>query len=88
MCRVSYGHSTGTPCEANLYADAKAALALLRDAFHLQPERDVVLYGKSIGSCPTCYLAGRNLVRGVIVVRASTERPKGSERDDFEKQRV
>jgi len=63
-----YGHATGTPTEQNMYADARAALALLRDGFKLRPERDIVLYGKSIGSCPTCYLASRNLVRGVIVV--------------------
>ncbi len=64
-----YGQSTGgTPCEQNLYADARAALTLLRDGFGLKPERDVVLYGKSLGSCPTSYLAGRNLVRGVIIV--------------------
>jgi len=49
-----YGHATGKPCEENLYSDARAALACLRDGFKLKPERDIVLYGKSIGSCPTC----------------------------------
>jgi len=63
-----YGCSTGSPSEQNMYSDARAALDLLRDGFKLKPERDIVLYGKSIGSCPTCYLAGRNLVRGVILV--------------------
>jgi pimeloyl-ACP methyl ester carboxylesterase len=62
-----YGQSTGTASEENMYSDARAALALLVDGFKLVPERDIVLYGKSIGSCPTCHLASRNRVRGVIV---------------------
>lgn len=40
-----YGHATGKPCEENVYSDARAALACLRDGFKLKPERDVVLYG-------------------------------------------
>jgi len=63
-----YGHSTGTPSEENMYSDARAALQLLVDGFKLKPERDIVLYGKSIGSCPTCHLASRTRVRGVMVV--------------------
>ncbi len=63
-----YGHSTGTPSEENMYSDARAALQLLVDGFKLKPERDIVLYGKSIGTCPTSYLAGRNRFRGVMLV--------------------
>jgi len=63
-----YGHSTGTPSEDNMYSDARAALQLLVDGFKLKPERDIVLYGKSIGSCPTCHLASRARFRGVMVV--------------------
>lgn len=63
-----YGHSTGTPSEDNMYSDARAALQLLVEGFKLKPERDIVLYGKSIGSCPTCHLASRNRFRGVMVV--------------------
>ena len=63
-----YGHADGEPSEANMYEDARAALDMLRDGFGLVPERDVVLYGKSIGSCPTSYLAARHLFRGVIIV--------------------
>ena len=63
-----YGHSTGTPSEDNMYSDARAALQLLVDGFKLKPERDIVLYGKSIGTCPTSYLAGRHRFRGVMLV--------------------
>ena len=38
------------------------------DGFKLKPERDIVLYGKSLGSCPTCYLASKTRVRGIIIV--------------------
>ena len=67
-----YGHSSGpadggAPSEDHCYADARAAFKLLVEGFKLKPERDIVLYGKSIGSCPTCYLAGRHAVRGVIL---------------------
>jgi len=63
-----YGHSTGTPSEDNMYSDARAALQLLVEGFKLKPERDIILYGKSIGSCPTCHLASRTRVRGVMIV--------------------
>ena len=51
-----------------MYSDARAALQLLVDGFKLKPERDIILYGKSIGSCPTCHLASRTRVRGVVIV--------------------
>ena len=38
------------------------------EGFKLKPERDIILYGKSIGSCPTCHLASRTRVRGVMIV--------------------
>ncbi|KAL1521093.1 hypothetical protein AB1Y20_022647 [Prymnesium parvum] len=63
-----YGHATGTPSEENMYSDARAALSLLVDGFNLKPERDIVLYGKSLGSCPTSYLASKTCVRGVVIV--------------------
>ena len=40
-----------SPCEANLYSDARAALKILVDGFGLKPERDIVVFGKSLGSC-------------------------------------
>ena len=64
-----YGQATGTPSEKHLYADARAALAYLTDTVELEPERDIVLYGKSLGSCPTClHLASERTFRGVVIV--------------------
>ena len=63
-----YGHATGLPSERNVYSDARAALARVMETHGLVPERDIVLYGKSIGSCAACYLASRHTFRGIILV--------------------
>lgn len=56
-----YGASTGQTLEANLYADAEAALAELVNRYHCPLSR-IVLYGQSIGTAPTVDLATRHLV--------------------------
>lgn len=64
-----YGHATGAkPSERRICADATAALAYATEKLGLLPQRDIVLYGKSIGSCPTLHLARHHAVRGVILV--------------------
>ena len=66
-----YGHSTGSrPSERRICADATAAFAYATEKLGLLPERDIVLYGKSVGSVPTLHLAGHHAVRGVILVSA------------------
>ena len=59
-----YGHSTGKPSEDNLYSDARAALKLLVTRIGLHAERDIVVVGKSLGSCAACHLASRGSFRG------------------------
>ncbi|KAM3181509.1 hypothetical protein ACTXT7_014233 [Hymenolepis weldensis] len=61
-----YGASTGQTLEANLYADAEAALAELVNRYHCPLSR-IVLYGQSIGTAPTVDLATRHLVAGVVL---------------------
>lgn len=56
-----YGASTGQTLEANLYADAEAALSELMERYHC-PLNRIVLYGQSIGTAPTVDLATRHLV--------------------------
>lgn len=65
-----YGQATGDPCpsQKSLQADAEGALGVLTDRFGLTPSTDIVLYGRSLGSFPTCHLAARHEFRGVIVV--------------------
>ncbi|CAB9496932.1 Protein ABHD17C [Seminavis robusta] len=60
---TGYGKSNGTPCEENCYADIEAAFQYLLTVRHLQPEQ-IVLYGRSLGSGPSCYLASKTAKQG------------------------
>jgi len=60
---TGYGKSNGTPCEENCYADIEAAFQYLLTVRHLQPEQ-IVLYGRSLGSGPSCYLASKTALQG------------------------
>ncbi|KAF1859832.1 hypothetical protein Lal_00028015 [Lupinus albus] len=48
----------GQPSEQNTYADIEAAYKCLQEKYGAK-EEDIVLYGQSIGSGPTVYLAAR-----------------------------
>mmetsp|Transcript_43852 Transcript_43852/g.115239 ORF Transcript_43852/g.115239 Transcript_43852/m.115239 type:complete len:347 (-) Transcript_43852:272-1312(-) len=53
-----YGAATGVPTETNAYADALAVYNYLVSS-GVDPATQLVLYGQSIGSAPTLYLATR-----------------------------
>ena len=61
-----YGAATGVPTESNAYADALAVFNYLLST-GITPERQLVLYGQSIGSAPTLYLATRQRVLATIL---------------------
>lgn len=61
-----YGASTGKPLEKNLYADAECALSVLRTKYEV-PLNKIVLYGQSIGTVPTVYLATIYRVAAVVL---------------------
>lgn len=63
---TGYGMSTGEAREAAVYADIEAAFLYLRDIVGV-PWQQVVLYGRSIGTGPSVYLASRAAVRGMIL---------------------
>ena len=63
-----YGKASGVPSEKSFYEDIDAAYAFLVDVLKQQPE-NIVIYGRSIGSGPSCYLAER-LARANIPVGA------------------
>lgn len=48
--------SLGPPSEEHCYADIQAAYEYLRVTLNV-PARNIVLYGRSLGSGPSCYLA-------------------------------
>ena len=53
-----YGKASGKPTEQGCYDDVDAAFSFLTDVLHQQPE-NIVIYGRSLGSGPSCYLAER-----------------------------
>jgi fermentation-respiration switch protein FrsA (DUF1100 family) len=53
-----YGQSSGTPAVSSCLVDISTALAYLMEK-HDKKLKDIVLYGQSIGSGPTSYLASR-----------------------------
>uniref|UniRef100_A0A0G4F166 AB hydrolase-1 domain-containing protein n=1 Tax=Chromera velia CCMP2878 TaxID=1169474 RepID=A0A0G4F166_9ALVE len=61
-----YGQSTGSPTEKNVYADVEAAFAYLTEVIGI-PWHQIVLYGRSLGSGPSIYLASKKAVRGVVL---------------------
>ncbi len=63
---AGYGGSSGEPSEANLYADILAVHDFLEGA-GVEPERHLVLYGQSVGSAPSMWLATRRKVLAVIL---------------------
>jgi pimeloyl-ACP methyl ester carboxylesterase len=63
---TGYGKSNGAPCEENCYADIDAAFQYLLDVRRLQPEQ-IVLYGRSLGSGPSCFLAQKSAKEGKSV---------------------
>mmetsp|Transcript_25140 Transcript_25140/g.24071 ORF Transcript_25140/g.24071 Transcript_25140/m.24071 type:complete len:234 (-) Transcript_25140:61-762(-) len=53
-----YGGAVGTPSETSCYNDIDAAYLYLTNVLHQSPQR-IILYGRSLGSGPSSYLAER-----------------------------
>jgi fermentation-respiration switch protein FrsA (DUF1100 family) len=61
-----YGQSSGRATEAGVYASAEAAYQYVTETLGYAPEQ-VTLYGRSLGSGPSCWLAERYPVKGLIL---------------------
>jgi len=61
-----YGHSEGTPTEANTYADARLAFDYLRDQLHVPAER-IIIFGYSLGTGPAVELARERPAAGLVL---------------------
>ncbi len=70
-----YGKASGKPSEQSCYDDIDAAYDFLIDTIHVAPE-NIVLYGRSLGSGPSCYLAERlqseNVRIGGLILQVNT----------------
>lgn len=62
-----YGASSGSPSEENCYADIAAVADHLERAHGVVPERELVLYGQSVGSAPSLWLGARRRVAGIVL---------------------
>jgi len=62
-----YGLSTGRPSMSNTFADVDAAFTHVTTKFIEDPLHNIILYGQSLGSGPTLYLAQKYKVSGVIL---------------------
>lgn len=62
-----YGQATGEPSELNVYADAVAVYDYLLEKASVDAAADLVVYGQSIGSSPTLYLATQRTVAATIL---------------------
>lgn len=71
---TGYGKSQGTPNEHACYADIEAAYRYLLTVRKLQPEQ-IVLYGRSLGSGPSCYLAAKTAREGRSVAGVILQSP-------------
>ncbi|MDE0594475.1 MAG: alpha/beta fold hydrolase [Roseibacillus sp.] len=62
-----YGHSAGSPGERSCYRNAERAYQFLVEEQKIDPAR-LILLGQSVGTGPTCWLAERHQVHGVVLI--------------------
>ena len=64
---TGYGESNGQlPADVSLYDDIETVYLYLTENLNIPPET-IIAYGRSIGSGPTCYLAEKYTLGGVIL---------------------
>ena len=61
-----YGHSPGKPSEVGCYQAIDAVFEYLTEQKGINPH-EIVLWGRSLGTGPSCYLAEKKKVGGIIL---------------------
>ncbi|VWU48580.1 alpha/beta hydrolase, putative [Hepatocystis sp. ex Piliocolobus tephrosceles] len=64
-----YGESTGTATEKSMYLSVDAVYNYMVNDLNIQPE-NIIVYGKSIGTCAALDLAIKKKVKGLILQSA------------------
>ena len=65
---TGYGISAGTPTERQTYKDIEAVYDwCITKKIVTNPARELILYGQSVGSGPSCYLASNRAIAGLII---------------------
>ncbi len=70
-----YGLSGGSPSERGFYADAEAGFDYLVAEIGLDPEEEIVLFGRSLGVGVAAEMATRHRVRAVVLESGFTSVP-------------
>ena len=63
---TGYDRSGKKPSEKFVYSDCEAAFWFLTQVLQLSPNK-IIIYGRSLGSGPSCYLASKYQVGGLIL---------------------
>ena len=64
---TGFGEANGTiPVESSLYEDIETVYLYLTEMINIPPEQ-IILFGRSIGSGPSCFLAEKYKVAGLIL---------------------
>ncbi len=61
-----FGFSDGSPTEQSCYRDIDAVYKYMTETLKIPPER-IIIYGRSVGSGPSCYLAEKEKAAGLIL---------------------
>jgi abhydrolase domain-containing protein 17 len=64
---TGFGESNGkTPSDENCYDDIETVYLYLTENLSIEPST-IILFGRSIGSGPTCFIAEKYPIAGVII---------------------
>lgn len=70
VCAYDYSgyglHKVRVASEKSMYEDIQSVFEYLVDVMKFETS-DIILYGQSLGTVPTCYLASKTNVRGVVL---------------------
>jgi hypothetical protein len=66
FCSRRYGASTGVPSEDDTYADILAVYDHLV-ALGVAPKDELIVYGQSVGTGPSCHLAAHRPIAGLVL---------------------
>jgi len=62
-----YGESGGTPLEDNTYSDIETVYKYVLEELAENDPNNIIVYGQSVGSGPSCYICSRKPAGGLIL---------------------
>lgn len=65
---TGYGVSHGTPTEKQTYLDIERIYQWCVDNIVSNPGKQIIVFGQSVGSGPSCYIASKSSVAGLVLL--------------------